>query len=143
MEQPLGMAIGHTTEVIEAIETLKGKGPDDLRELCMELGSLALVEAGKAKNQEEANLRKLGDLISSGAALKTFGTLIEAQGGDKRVLDDYSIMPQAKMQKEFLVPGKGKKWVKHLNGRKVQPRHARSWEQGGPRKATPLIWPWA
>jgi pyrimidine-nucleoside phosphorylase len=118
MEQPLGMAVGHTTEVIEAIETLKGRGPDDLRELCMELGSLALVEAGKAKNQEEG-MRKLGDLIASGEALKSFGKLIEAQGGDSRVLEDYSLMPQAKMKREFLVPGQGNKWIKHLDGRKV------------------------
>ncbi len=118
MEQPLGMAVGHTTEVIEAIETLKGGGPDDLRELCMELGSLALVEAGKAKNQEEG-MRKLGDLIASGEALKSFGKLIEAQGGDSRVLEDYSLMPQAKMKREFLVPGQGNKWIKHLDGRKV------------------------
>ncbi|MBS1989881.1 MAG: thymidine phosphorylase [Cyanobacteria bacterium SZAS LIN-3] len=118
MEQPLGMAVGHTTEVIEAIETLKGKGPEDLRELCLELGSLALVEAGKAKDTAEAR-EKLQKLISSGEALKTFATLIKAQGGDAKVLDDYSLLPTAKMTKEFLVPGSGKKWVSALDGRKV------------------------
>jgi pyrimidine-nucleoside phosphorylase len=118
MEQPLGMAVGHTTEVIEAIETLKGNGPEDLRELCLELGSLALVEAGKAKDTAEARA-KLQELISSGEALKTFATLIKAQGGDAKVLDDYSLLPTAKMMKEFLVPGSGKKWVSALDGRKV------------------------
>ena len=119
MEQPLGMAVGHTTEVIEAIETLKGRGPDDLRELCLELGSLALVEAGKAKDKAAAR-KKLEDLISSGEALKTFATLIKAQGGDDRVLEDYSLLPTAKMVKPFVVPGgKGKKWVSNLDGRKV------------------------
>jgi len=118
MEQPLGMAVGHTTEVIEAIETLKGRGPDDLRELCLELGSLALVEAGKAGDLAEGR-KTLENLISSGQALKTFATLIEAQGGDVRVLEDYSLMPAAKMQKEFLFSGTGKKWISHLDGRKV------------------------
>jgi pyrimidine-nucleoside phosphorylase len=118
MEQPLGMAVGHTVEVIEAIETLKGRGPDDLRELCLELGSLALVTAGKAKDKAEA-IKKLEELITSGAALKTFATLITAQGGNAKVLEDYSLMPTAKMQKEFLVPSKGKKWISHLDGRKV------------------------
>ncbi|MBU6452203.1 MAG: thymidine phosphorylase [Cyanobacteria bacterium REEB67] len=132
MEQPLGMAVGHTTEVIEAIETLKGRGPHDLIELCMELGSLALVQAGKAKDVAEA-VKKLQDLISSGEALKTFGTLISAQGGDARVLDNYSLMPTAKMQKEFLMPAtiicdgqekslsgkQAKQWIGNLDGKKV------------------------
>jgi pyrimidine-nucleoside phosphorylase len=61
MEQPLGRAVGHTLEVIEAIETLKGNGPDDLHELCIELGALALIEAGKAKTKEEA-VKTLEDL---------------------------------------------------------------------------------
>jgi pyrimidine-nucleoside phosphorylase len=135
MEQPLGMAVGHTTEVIEAIETLKGRGPHDLIELCMELGSLALVQAGKAKDVAEA-VQKLEELIRSGQALKTFGTLITAQGGDARVLDDYSLMPTAKIQKEFLMPAtitcdgvekslagdqqKQKQyWISNLDGKKV------------------------
>ena len=91
---------------------------DDLEELCLELGSLALVEAGKAKDKPDAR-KKLEELISSGQALKTFGTLITAQGGDSKVLQDYSLMPTAKMQKQFLVPGTGKKWISHLDGRKV------------------------
>lgn len=118
MEQPLGMAVGHTVEVIEAIETLKGRGPADLHELCMELGALALIEAGKAKDKAEAQ-KKLLDLIKSGAALATFGQLIEAQGGNAKVLEDYSLMPQAKYQRDFS-PEAGKPlWVKHLDGKKV------------------------
>lgn len=118
MEQPLGRAVGHTVEVIEAIETLKGNGPDDLQELCMELGALALVEAGKASSKVEAQ-EKLKKLITSGEALKTFAKLIEAQGGNSKALEDYSLMPQTELQMEFKVPGTGTKWLKHLDGRKV------------------------
>lgn len=118
MEQPLGMAVGHTVEVIEAIETLKGNGPADLHELCMELGSLALVEAGKAKTKEQAQA-KLKELIESGAALKTFAELIEAQGGNSNVLSDYALMPQAKHKRDFIPEGTKDRWVKHLDGKKV------------------------
>jgi len=118
MEQPLGMAVGHTLEVIEAIETLRGKGPPDLQELCLELGSLALVTAGKCKTDVEAKA-KLQEAFDSGKALEMFRTLVKTQGGDPRVIDDYSLMPTAKMKREFLVPGKGTKWVQHLDGRKV------------------------
>lgn len=118
MEQPLGMAVGHTVEVIEAIETLKGKGPTDLTELCLELGALSLVHAGKAKDNAEAR-KILQELISSGKALSTFATLIRAQGGDDKVLTDYSLMPTAKHTKPFVVPGSGKKWLEHLDGKKV------------------------
>lgn len=117
MEQPLGMAVGHTVEVIEAIETLKGNGPEDLVELCLELGALSLVRVGKAENHQEAR-DMLSSLIKDGSALKAFGTLIEAQGGDSRVLQDYSLMPLAKLQKEFILPG-APKWVAHIDGRKV------------------------
>ncbi len=118
MEQPLGRAVGHTVEVIEAIETLKGNGPDDLTELCLELGSLALVHAGKAKDQKQARVA-LQALIDSGEALKSFGVLIRAQGGDDKVLTDYSIMPTAKHTKPYMVPGSGKQWLEHLDGKKV------------------------
>ena len=120
MEQPLGFAVGHTVEVIEAIETLKGNGPEDLNELCLELGALALVEAGKASDKEQAQTI-LKELISSGKALEAFAGLIQAQGGDSRVLTDYSLMPHAKHQKPFLVPGQAgaPKWLEHIDGRKV------------------------
>lgn len=118
MEQPLGNAVGHTVEVIEAIETLKGNGPKDLHELCMALGSMALVTAGKEKNQEDAR-EKLKKLISDGTALEFFRTLVLAQGGDDRVIDDYSIMPTAKHTFELTSPHGGTKWVEHLDGRKI------------------------
>lgn len=118
MEQPLGNAVGHTLEVIEAIETLKGGGPDDLQELCMSLGSLALVTAGKFKDDKAAR-GELRRIIESGEALAKFKELVSAQGGNPKVVDDYTLMPQAKLKKEVKVPGSGARWVKNLNGRMV------------------------
>jgi len=118
MEQPLGLAVGHTLEVIEAIETLKGGGPADLQELCMELGSLALISAGKCKDKESAH-KILKGLMESGKALESFRTLLKAQGGNDAVIENHSLMPTAKHKYEFLVPGNGTKWVEHLDGRKV------------------------
>jgi pyrimidine-nucleoside phosphorylase len=119
MEQPLGCAVGHTVEVIEAIETLKGNGPPDLYELCLTLGSLALVEAKKCASEYEAR-KKLQEIIDSGKALENLRTLIEAQGGDPSVIENPGIMPTAKLQLEY-VPSAvtGTRWVKHLDGRKV------------------------
>ncbi len=118
MEQPLGLAVGHTLEVIEAIETLKGGGPADLQELCMELGSLALITAGKCKDKESAH-KILRDLMESGKALESFRTLIKAQGGDPGIIENHALMPTAKHKFEFIAPGEGTKWIEHLDGRKV------------------------
>ncbi|HOK55125.1 MAG TPA: thymidine phosphorylase [Armatimonadota bacterium] len=93
MDQPLGLAVGNSVEVAEAIDTLKGNGPSDLTELCIELASLlcnaACPENGISRTQIE-------ELLSSGAALLKFRQMIEAQDGDSKVLDDTSLLPQAK-----------------------------------------------
>ncbi|HEY9785142.1 MAG TPA: thymidine phosphorylase [Candidatus Obscuribacterales bacterium] len=118
MEQPLGMAVGHTLEVIEAIETLKGNGPPDLQELCLTLGSLALTRAGKAASEEDAR-KQLMRLMESGAALEKFRQLIIAQGGNPEVIEKPELMPTATHEFDLLVPGTGQKWVKHIDGRKI------------------------
>lgn len=119
MEQPLGNAVGHTVEVIEAIETLKGKGPKDLQELCLSLGAMALVSAGKEKDEKTAR-EKLQKLIDDGVALEYFKKLVTAQGGDAKVVDDYSIMPTAKHTFELKAEQNGgSKWVEHLDGRQI------------------------
>lgn len=118
MEQPLGNAVGHTLEVIEAIETLSGDGPEDLRELCLSLGSVALTTAGKFKDESTARAH-LEKLLSNGEALSKFKELIDAQGGESKAVDEHHLMPQAKMKVEFTAPGSGKKWVSRLNGRLV------------------------
>ncbi len=94
MSQPLGRMVGNALEVREAIDTLHGRGPDDLATLCCELGSELLVFAGKAPDRTAAAdaLRKL---LENGAALAKFRELIQNQGGDARVLDHPSLLPQA------------------------------------------------
>jgi pyrimidine-nucleoside phosphorylase len=120
MNQPLGTAVGHSLEVIETIETLKGRGPSDLVELCLILGALALTKAKRAKDEIEAR-EILSDLLRSGAALEKFKQLIEAQGGDARVIDDYSLLPQAPTKHAVVSQHQNGShlWVKGINGRKV------------------------
>ncbi|PIQ28137.1 thymidine phosphorylase [bacterium (Candidatus Blackallbacteria) CG17_big_fil_post_rev_8_21_14_2_50_48_46] len=94
MEQPLGKAIGHTLEVEESIETLKGQGPEDLREVVLTLGAMQLVNAERVKTLEEGKAL-LQHQIVSGKALVKFRELIHAQGGNANVCEDFSLMPQA------------------------------------------------
>ena len=95
MSQPLGRTVGNALEVREAIETLQGKGPEDLATLCCELGAELLVFSGKAADRPAA-VEELGGLLANGKALAKFRDLIEHQGGDARVLDDASLLPQAR-----------------------------------------------
>ncbi|WOS95887.1 pyrimidine-nucleoside phosphorylase [Nosocomiicoccus massiliensis] len=92
MEEPLGYAIGNALEVIEAIETLKGKGPEDLTELSLVLGSQMVVLGGGANSLEEAR-GLLEKAIEDGSALEKFRQLIVSQGGNGDVIDDYSLLP--------------------------------------------------
>lgn len=100
MSQPLGFAIGNALEVKEAIDTLKGEGPEDLTELCLTLGSHMVVLAKKAATVEEAR-EKLQQVINDGSALETFKTFLSSQGGDANVVDQPEKLPQAKYQFEL------------------------------------------
>lgn len=95
MSQPLGNKIGNALEIEESIDLLKGKGPADLKEVTLTLGSYMAILGKKAHNFEEA-YQMLESTISSGAALAKFRQMLKAQGADDRVIDDYSLMPQAK-----------------------------------------------
>ena len=95
MEEPLGRAIGNALEVKEAIETLKGEGPEDLTELSLELGSQMVVLGGKAETLEEART-KLRGVIDDGSALEKFKVFLKNQGGDASMVDDLDKLPQAK-----------------------------------------------
>jgi pyrimidine-nucleoside phosphorylase len=95
MDAPLGRAVGNANEVIEAIETLKGRGPADLERLSVHLAARMLVLAGLAAGGQEA-VALVGRALSSGAALEKLRAIIAAQGGDPRVVDDYSRLPQAR-----------------------------------------------
>src|SRR6187402_379300 len=94
MNQPLGRAAGHTTEVIESIECLKGNGPADLMEVTYSLTGHMLVLCGKAKGTAEAR-QQMETAIANGSALKVFREMCAAQGGDAKVVDDYKILPAA------------------------------------------------
>lgn len=91
MDQPLGMAVGNALEVIEAIETLRGEGPEALTELCLVFGSKMLVLGGAAADESAARAL-LRDAIATGAALETFASWVAAQGGDPRIAHDTSLL---------------------------------------------------
>jgi len=95
MDEPLGLAIGNSLEVVEAIDVLKGNGSKDLLDLCMVLGADMLTIAGVAKDTDEAK-KMLKEALTSGKALNKFKEFISAQGGDARIVDDISLLPQAK-----------------------------------------------
>ncbi|MFV1861853.1 MULTISPECIES: pyrimidine-nucleoside phosphorylase [Bacillus amyloliquefaciens group] len=94
MSQPLGFAIGNALEVQEAIDTLRGEGPEDLNELVLTLGSQMVVLAKKAETLEEART-KLQEVMKNGKALEKFKEFLSNQGGDASVVDDPSKLPQA------------------------------------------------
>lgn len=106
MNQPLGYYVGNALEVKEAIETLDGKGPKDLVELCVTLGSHMLVCAGKADTTEQAT-GMLQDVIDDKRALHKLAEFVEAQGGDASAVFDTALLPQADMQEEVLSPYEG------------------------------------
>lgn len=101
MSQPLGRAIGNSLEIVEAIDTLKGNGPDDLTELCLTLGSQMVVVGEKAETLEEAREMLLA-VIEDGSALEIFKQFIKWQGGNEKIVDDVSLLPQAAFK--FEVP---------------------------------------
>lgn len=95
MDQPLGRAVGNSLEVVEAVDTLKGKGPNDLLSLCLTLGSYMLLLAGREKTLEDAT-KTLSETISSGTALMKLKEFIARQGGLAEVVDNTSMFPSSK-----------------------------------------------
>lgn len=100
MDQPLGMAIGNSLEVIEACETLKGRGPKDLVELCLNLGAIILKQAHIEEDIEKGKVL-LQSKIDNLEAFKKLEELIKYQGGDISYLEDYSKFEKSKYQKEI------------------------------------------
>jgi pyrimidine-nucleoside phosphorylase len=94
MDQPLGNMIGNALEVVEVVKILRGGGPEDLRELCLELAGWMLHLGGVSKTVAEGK-QESAKLISSGKALERFRQMVELQGGDARVIDDVKRLPQA------------------------------------------------
>jgi pyrimidine-nucleoside phosphorylase len=106
MNQPLGNAVGNALEVIEAIETLKGRGPADFVEHCLEVAAQMVLLAGAARDEREARAQ-LGAALADGRALKKFGEWIAGQGGNARVVDDDSILPRARLIETIAAPREG------------------------------------
>ena len=97
MARPLGRAVGHALEVQEAIATLQGQGPDDFQRLVVQVAGemLKLGNTTQAVPTADAVEEQIDEAISSGLALAKFRTFVEAQGGDGRIVDDPSRLPQA------------------------------------------------
>lgn len=106
MTQPLGEAIGNSLEVVEAIETLQGKGPADLLEMCYVLGSQMVVLAKKAPDLDQAR-KLLEEALESGKALEKFREMIRNQGGDDTVVDHPKSLLTAKYEQPFLAKKSG------------------------------------
>ncbi len=117
MDQPLGRAAGHTTEVIESIECLKGRGPADLMEVTLALTGHMLVLGGVAKDLADAQ-KQMDRAIASGAALDKFRAMCTAQNGDARVVADYSILPTAKKQIAVTAPADARGYVSAVDALK-------------------------
>ncbi|WP_075617632.1 pyrimidine-nucleoside phosphorylase [Paenisporosarcina indica] len=116
MSQPLGFAIGNALEVQEAIDTLRGKGPADLTELCLVLGSQMVVVGGKAKDLDEARSMLL-EVIDNGSAVEIFKDFIQGQGGNPAVVDSPELLPKAKYT--FEVPSKEAGYVSFIEADEV------------------------
>ncbi len=110
MDQPLGRAAGHTVEVIESIECLKGNGPADLMEVTYALTGHMLILGHAAENEAEART-KMEAAIVSGAALRKFRDMCAAQSGDPRVVDDNKLMPTAKKLIEVKAPADARGFI--------------------------------
>jgi len=106
MDAPLGTHIGNASEVIECLEVLKGGGPDDTRDLSIVLAARMLIVAG-IEPDEAAAERRIRGALTSGAGLEVFRRVIDNQGGDPRVIDDYGRLPSAPDEDRILAPTAG------------------------------------
>jgi pyrimidine-nucleoside phosphorylase len=100
MDQPLGKMIGNSLEVVEVVDVLRGEGPEDLRQLCIELAGWMLQLGGISESVAEGK-KQSEKIIASGRALDKFRRMVELQGGDPRTIDDPKKLPQAQHTKIF------------------------------------------
>jgi len=107
MDEPLGRAIGNSLEVIEAVDTLKGRGPEDFTELCMTLSADMLMLAGRGSYEDCLALAK--EQISSGRALELLAEMIKSQGGDPEWIYNTERFPKAEHCREIKAPADG--WI--------------------------------
>lgn len=116
MGQPLGQAVGNSLEVIEAIETLKGRGPADITELAEKLSGIMVYLGGKAATPEEG-YELTRQALADGRGLAKLREFIAAQGGEAGVVDDYSLLPQHSLKKELLADRDG--FVQKIEARRI------------------------
>lgn len=116
MNQPLGNEVGHSNEIIESIETLKGKGPRDLTDLSIVLAA-HMIHIASVEKTFERSLKKALEAVASGAALEEFRKLLRSQGGDVRVVDDYSLLPMASVKTHIVAPKNG--FIKMFDNTKI------------------------
>jgi len=116
MNQPLGHAVGNSNEVIEAIETLKGKGPVDITQLALTLSGIMIYAGGHAETMEEG-MEKAKEALHSGRALEKLASFIEGQGGDPAVIEDYSLFPQPTTYQKVLAQESG--YVTEIQARSI------------------------
>lgn len=106
MDRPLGRAVGNALEVIEAVETLRGGGPDDLRTLALHEAAILLVMIGTAPD-ESVGERMAAEAIASGRAFAKFAEVVAAQGGDPRALKNTALLPRAPVIHTVVAPERG------------------------------------
>lgn len=118
MSEPLGCAVGNAVEVIEAIDTLKGKGPKDFSDLCLAFVKEILIVCGISKTDEEAEAKVL-EVLHNGEGLERFKQMVKYQKGDVRVVDDYSLLPTPKEIIEVKAPITEESYVKEIHALKI------------------------
>ncbi len=116
MNQPLGKYVGNSLEVMECLEVLKGKGPKDLKTLCEELSAFCFLLGEVVTNLEEGK-ELYRTTVSSGKALDKFREIVQNQGGNPSVTDNYSIMPQARYWAHLTSPASG--YIKALETQQI------------------------
>ncbi len=116
MDCPLGRAVGNSVEVIEAIETLKGKGPADITELSVLLAGLMVFCGGRAKTPEDGKAQAV-QALRNGTALQKLAQLITAQGGDAAVAENYSLFKQPRLKRVVIAQRDG--YVTGIDARAV------------------------
>lgn len=116
MNQPLGCAVGNSLEVIEAIEVLKGNGPADITELALKLTGIMVYLGGRVKTVREGEIIAQQALQGHGG-LEKLRSFITKQGGDARVIDDYSLFDAATVQRDFVAAEAG--YVQAIDARAI------------------------
>ncbi len=116
MDQPLGFAVGNSLEVREAIEVLKGMGPDDITELSVNLAGAMIFLGEKASSLDEG-IKMAENALSDGRALEKLKALIDGQGGDICIIDDFSLLPQSSICLELQADASG--YVGEIDAMKI------------------------